>query len=63
MEIYGNGTFAEWMKSMYMSIYLPAPGSVIAMQPIHSPAAILGRYFCFCSSDPYSMMYGVTTLE
>src|SRR5271165_584435 len=30
----------------------PASGSVSDQQPIHSPVANLGRYFCFCSSFP-----------
>ena len=31
---------------------LPVPGSVIAIAPISSPAAILGSHRCFCSSLP-----------
>ncbi len=33
---------------------VPAPGSVRPKAPIHSPEHSLGRYFCFCSSVPYS---------
>jgi hypothetical protein len=31
----------------------PLSGSVRPKQPMSSPVAILGRYFCFCSSEPY----------
>ena len=33
---------------------VPAPGSVRPKAPIHSPEQSLGRYFCFCSSVPFS---------
>jgi hypothetical protein len=34
----------------------PASGSVSANDPIHSPRAIIGRYFFFCSSLPKRTM-------
>ena len=30
----------------------PASGSVSPKHPMYSPLASLGRYFCFCSSEP-----------
>ncbi|MNG41718.1 hypothetical protein D3C84_1310840 [compost metagenome] len=34
----------------------PVPGSVMAMEQMHSPEAILGSQYCFCSSVPSSRM-------
>ncbi len=38
----------------------PWSGSVRPKQPIHSPLASLGRYFCFCSSLPNSLIGTIT---
>ena len=42
---------------------LPPRGSDIAIAPIASPKAISGSHFNFCSSVPYSRMYGATMSE
>ena len=39
-----------------MAESVPAPGSVRPKAPSHSPEASLVRYFCFCSSVPYSLI-------
>lgn len=39
---------------------LPAAGSVIAIAPMNSPEMSFGKYFDFCSSDPYFAIYGST---
>ena len=39
----------------------PAFGSVRPKQPIHSPVASFGRYFCFCASVPNSLMGTITS--
>jgi hypothetical protein len=38
----------------------PASGSVRPKQPIYSPVASLGKYFCFCSSEPKVLMGCIT---
>ena len=38
----------------------PAPGSVMARQPMSSPAFIGARYFCLSSSDANLARYGAT---
>ncbi|EWS63046.1 hypothetical protein Y695_03723 [Hydrogenophaga sp. T4] len=40
---------------------LPWLGSVRPKQPIHSPVASLGRYFCFCASVPNSLIGTMTS--
>jgi len=39
----------------------PWSGSVRPKQPMSSPAASFGRYFCFCSSLPYFQMGNITS--
>ncbi|CPL20596.1 Uncharacterised protein [Bordetella pertussis] len=39
----------------------PWLGSVRPKQPIHSPAASLGRYLRFCASLPNSLMGTITS--
>ena len=39
----------------------PASGSVRPKQPIHSPLASLGRYFCFVASLPNSKIGSMTS--
>ncbi len=39
----------------------PWLGSVKPKQPIHSPVASLGRYFCFCASVPKALMGTMTS--
>jgi hypothetical protein len=39
----------------------PWLGSVRPKQPIHSPVASLGRYFCFCASLPNSLIGTITS--
>ncbi len=36
-------------------------GSVRPKQPIHSPLASFGRYFCFCASLPNSKIGTMTS--
>ena len=36
-------------------------GSVSPKQPIHSPLASFGRYFCFCASLPNSKIGTMTS--
>jgi hypothetical protein len=36
-------------------------GSVRPKQPIHSPRASFGRYFCFCASVPNSLIGTITS--
>lgn len=42
----------QHFKINQMLIYLPAPGSVIAMAPIHFPVVIWGMKCLICSSEP-----------
>jgi len=39
----------------------PAFGSVSPKQPIHSPVASFGRYFCFCASVPNALIGTITS--
>jgi len=39
----------------------PAFGSVSPKQPIHSPVASFGRYFCFCASVPKALIGTMTS--
>ncbi len=39
----------------------PWLGSVRPKQPIHSPEASFGRYFCFCASVPNSLIGTMTS--
>ncbi len=39
----------------------PWSGSVRPKQPIHSPLASLGRYFCFWASVPNSWIGSITS--
>ena len=39
----------------------PKSGSVRPKQPIIRPAAISGRYVCFCSSEPYAQIGYITS--
>ena len=39
----------------------PGFGSVRPKQPIHSPVASFGRYFCFCASVPNSLIGTMTS--